>query len=241
MKDITIILPYYRAPKMLEIQVNTILQYPDSVKVIVVDDGSPEPAFPILQGIDRVSLYRIEDDIPWNREGARNLGAKEAKTEWIIHMDIDHILPPECVQNLFSTEINEKNWYRFKRFRVGFADDTRKKDSIPDDMAYGEVKPHIDSYLCTKKLYWDAGGYNEEYSGCLGGGGPFLKQLRKTSGKEALLFPGDVRLEVYTRSMAKDSSVWDLSRDNTEFKKRRKIFGIEKAINPLRFNWHRLQ
>lgn len=226
---------------MLEIQAKNILQYPDNVKVIVVDDCSPEPAFPILQGIDRVSLYRIEDDIPWNREGARNLGAMEAETEWIIHMDIDHILPPECIEALFSTEVDKKKWYRFKRFRVGLADDTRKKDSIPDEQEYGEIKPHIDSYLCTKKLYWDAGGYNEEYSGCLGGGGPFLKQLAKTAGSAALIFPGDVRLEVYTRTKAKDASVWDLSRDKSEFRKRKRKFGIERAVNPLRFKWHQVQ
>jgi len=123
---------------------------------------------------------------------------------------------------------------------VGFADDTRKKDTIPDDQAYGAIKPHIDSYLCTKNLYWEAGGYNEEYSGCLGGGGPFLKRMAEVSGPAKVL-PENIYLEVYTRSVIKDASVWDLSRDKTEFKKRKKIFGHKKSEKCLNFDWHKVQ
>jgi len=239
MKKFSLIIPYYRSPLMLQKQLENVLEYMDDFDIIVVDDCSQEPAENIINKDHNIQLFRIDDDIPWNREGARNLGAFKANTEWIIHLDTDHILKKECADNLLNTSLDTNHWYRFPRYRNGKADDTRRKDAIPDDQEYGKIKPHIDSYLCTKELYMESGGYNEEYSGCLGGGGPFLKHLAKTGG-ESLLVPDNVYLEVYTKSNIKDASVCDLSRDKTEFKLRKKKFGTKKAINCLRFKYHQI-
>ena len=209
-------------------------------QIIVVDDCSPEPAEEIFELNTPVRLYRIDDDIPWNREGARNLGTTMAETKWIVHVDIDHVLQPQCAWRLYERNFSDNHWYRFKRFRVGKADDTRKKDAIPDDQEYGPIKPHIDSYLCTKEMYWKAGGYNEDYSGCLGGGGQFLKIMKKMIG-EAKLLPEDIYLEVFTRDRVLDASISDLSRDKTEFKRRKNLIGLRKAENPLRFKWHQVR
>ena len=244
--NITLIIPYYRAPLMLEKQLEVIRSYPSEYRVIIVDDCSLEPAenvlaeYPHIHGRPPgIDLYRIDTDIPWNREGARNLGVHLAETPWIIHIDIDHILNPHSAEALLEKDLHPAKWYRFPRFRVGRSDDTRKKDAIPDDQEYGPVKPHIDSYLCTKALYWDAGGYNEDYSGTLGGGGPFLKRMADVGGDPILL--DDVSLEVYTRSMVPDASVSDLSRDKTEFKRRKRGVGKRKGENPLRFKWRKIE
>lgn len=245
MRKITLILPYYRSPLMLLQHLQVIEDYPPWIWTVVIDDCSKEPASEIVQKGDPVSLYRIDTDIPWNREGARNLGAHVAKTDWIIQIDIDHVLPAKCADSLLDfilavEFIGKCRWYRFPRFRVGKADETRKKDAIPQDQEYGQIKPHIDSYLCTKELYWKVGGYNEDYSGCLGGGGQFLKLMKLVAGEPELL-PEDVYLEVHTRYSVPDASVDDLSRDKTEFKRRRKLYGSKRAENPLRFKWHMVQ
>jgi len=237
---ISIIIPYYNAPLMLGRQLQEARQYPGAYEVVIVDDCGSPPAATIVSANDRVKVYRIQEDIPWNREGARNLGAVVAVAEWILHVDIDHVLPVRCAERLLEHKLRSSRWYRFPRWRVGRADDTRKKDDIPDDQEYGQIKPHIDSYLCRKELYWRAGGYNEDYSGCLGGGGPFLKILTREGGTP-LLLPPDIYLEVYTRSQFKDASVADLSRDKEEFKRRRGKIGVyTKAHNPLRFKWQRV-
>jgi hypothetical protein len=231
---------------MLRKQLEAILEYPITFNVVIVDDCSPEPAEEIVDWRDGlVSLYRIDDDIPWNREGARNLGAHVAETDWIIQTDIDHVLPADCVDQLLDyllavEFLGENHWYRFPRFRVGKADETRMKDAIPRSQEYGPIKPHIDSYLCTRDMYWRAGGYNEDYSGCLGGGGQFLKMM-KLIGGEPVLLPDDIYLEVHTRHSVSDASVSDLSRDKAEFRKRRNKIGLKKAENPLRFKWHKIQ
>lgn len=251
MKALTMIVPYYRNPEMLKKQIEVWNQYPAWVlgllKIIVVDDGSPEPAQPIIEELasehvrKRLSLYRILVDIPWNRHGARNLAAKEADTEWILQIDIDHVLIAEAAQALLGFEPDPLCWYRLPRWRWGKADETRRKDHIPDDLEFGEIHPHTDSYLCTKALYWDAGGYDEDFCGVLGGGMRFVKLLGEMS--TMLLTPSEAHLVVVTRDKVADASDLTLSRDTSKYRllcKEKDINGPRlKGQNPIRFPWER--
>lgn len=242
---LTLIVPYYRNPRMLERQLQEWELYPPELQIVVVDDGSPEPAGEVLRKAnvllhERLRLFRIKVDIPWNRGGARNLGAHVAQTQWIVHIDIDHVLPAESAWRLLDFEAKEDAWYRFPRWRKGRADATRRKDRIPPEQEFGEIHPHVDSYLCTRELYWRVGGYDEDYSGCLGGGNPFLKQL--TAAAELRILPADIHLHVYTRTEVSDASDLTLSRDSAEYTRRRRMkemSGRTKPVNPLRFPWER--
>lgn len=240
----TLVVPYYRNPGMLSEQIRAWEAYPVAVRVILVDDGSPEPAAPIVSAAAstalraRLGLYRIQVDIPWNRGGARNLGAQEAKTDWLVHLDIDHVLCAESAARLLEFRPDPKCWYRFDRYRNGCADETRQKDAIPRQAIHGKIHPHMDSYLCSREMYWKAGGYDEDYSGCLGGGSPFLKQLARVG--TPTMAPSDVSLTVYTRSIVEDASDRTLSRDRTEYarrKKRKEAAGKTRAERPIRFPW----
>lgn len=245
--EITLVVPYYNNPAMLAVQADAWLHYPEGLRVVVVDDGSAlAPAEGVLepqrQALERnVALYRVEQDIPWNRGGARNLGAHVAGTEWVLHVDIDHLLTPACAAVLMVAKLDARHWYRFQRFRNGRADATRRKDAIPDDMPWGPVKPHGDSYLVPRALYWQVGGYDEDYSGCLGGGSPFLKQLEAAA--PVRMAPLEVSLQVFTRDTCPDASDTTLGRDTSEYTRRRKakeLAGRTKAKNPLRFSWRRV-
>lgn len=227
---------------MLDLQIGTWERYSNRAKAlidfVVIDDASPEP----VKVPEWVRLYRIHEDIPWNRSGARNLGVHVAETAWILHADTDHVLPPECADELLDVSLDPKYWYRFPRYRVGKADETRKKDLIPDDLEFGRIKEHIDSYICTKDLYWKAGGYNEAFSGCLGGGSPFLAELSQVG--ECKILPEGVNLHVYTRHVIQDASVFTLDRGTSEYARRRdelRKAGQIKGSNPLRFEWSRIQ
>jgi hypothetical protein len=239
----SLIVPYYRNPVMLRHQLQAWEAYPAEVSFMLVDDGSPEPAAEVVKAHAspllrrRISLYRIGVDIPWNRGGARNLGTQQAPADWIVHVDIDHVLPAAFARRLLEFDADPAHWYRFERFRVGRADDTRKKDKIADDVEFGKIHPHIDSYLCTREMYWRAGGYNEDFSGCLGGGTDFLKRMEKIAAPE--LVPEPIHLLVFTRSVAPDASDHTLSRDRTRGKAlARKIAG-RKPTSHIRFPWKR--
>jgi glycosyl transferase family 2 len=242
---LTLIKPFYRNCAMLAEQVRNWNAFPSDVRVILVDDGSPEPAYPIVKEnataelMGRLELYRIDVDIPWNRGGARNLGTQQANTDWIVHADIDHMLRPECAARLLEFKADPASWYRFPRLRKGAADETRRKDALPPGQAYGRIHPHIDSYLCTRAMYWRAGGYNEDFSGCLGGGSPFLQMLEREA--KPVLLPEDIFLEVYTRHTVKDASDFSLSRDTDEFRRRKAKLGSDlRGKNPIRFPWRRV-
>jgi len=214
----TLIVPYYRNPAMLIRQVEEWNTYGDNVDVICVDDGSPEPAEPIVSHTSNpnVRLLRIEKDIPWNRGGARNLGALQAKTDWILHVDVDHVLPFTTAEALAGFDPSDGEWYRFFRYRVGKADFTRKKDDLPDDCKFGKIKPHMDSYLCLRNTYMRLGGYDEDYSGGLGGGTPFVRELQNAS--KMVDLPEPYSLHVYTTDSIRDASDIHLSRDTSRFK-----------------------
>lgn len=244
---ISIIIPYYRNPLMLAEQLFTWNRYPSGFRFIIVDDGSPEPAAEIVtreastRTLECLELYRIEVDIPWNRGGARNLGAEVAQTPWLVQVDIDHVMPPDAAIELLGFRPDPRRWYRFSRYRKGRADATRKKDKISPEETFGQIHPHVDSYLCTRELYWRVGGYDEDYSGCLGGGNPFLKQLERAA--EVDLAPPEIHLHVYARDAIADASDTTLSRSSEEYSRRRRekeSSGRTRAVNPLRFPWARV-
>lgn len=254
-QGVTLIVPFYNQHYMLMEQINNWMQYgeaTDFFDFIIVDDGSEKPAtehMTVAQHSwcmrNQVKIFRIREDIPWNRGEARNIGAKEALTNWIFHMDTDHVLAPDPAKNfarwaseLYVADMYE--WFRFRRFRIGAADHTRNKDKIPREAAHGEIKPHIDSYLCTKSLYWRVGGYDLDYSGCLGGGSPFLAQMTAVS--EPRQAPDSVYLNCYTTNAVKDASA-DLDRDTSEYKRRKaekQRLGFTKSINPVRRSYGRI-
>lgn len=244
MDRLTIVATYYRQPRMLAKQLETWASYGDEVlsrlKFIVVDDGSPEPAKDVIKGappsvLGRLDLYRIRQDIPWNYHGARNLGCHVAPDGWILRIDLDHVLPKESAERLLRFEPDEKAWYVFPRWRVGKADDTRRKDKIPEDQEFGQIHPHIDSILLTRNLYWQAGGYDEDYAGSLGGATQFLKILETKGSREVM--PSDICLHVYTRHVIPDASIVTLSRDPAKYRVLRSIYGLKPPANPLRFDW----
>ena len=244
---ITLILPYYEQPRMLVEQLAVIREYPEGLQVIVVDDGSPRPAADYIHPSDwpQISLYRIDEDIPWNREEARNLGAYVAESKWIIQADIDHILRPSCARDLLKLRLDPARWYRFPRFRRGRADRTRRKDSIPDGQSYGRIKPHQDSYLITRRMFLSS-PYDERYAGCLGGGTPFLRRMTDRYGEPSLLpcgvlnpEPLDIYLEVLTEDVVPDASV-QLNRDRTEYAGRRALIADGPPEEILCHPWHRV-
>jgi hypothetical protein len=215
--SLTLALSYYRQPKMLARHVEEWNKYEGTLPILLGDDCSPEPALPIVvkyasrATLSALQVYRTEVDRPWCREFVRNLLSRMAVTPWILHADLDHLLPIESLQLLRKTPLPSKHWFRFRRIRIGKADETRRKDKIPPDCERGEIHEHVDSYLCKVKHYWNVGGYNESFCGVLGGGNEFLRRFHAMY--PSMQVPGDVFLHVYTRSVVNDASDLHCSRD----------------------------
>lgn len=231
----TLCLPYYENPGMLRRQLACWGAYGPEARaamdVIVVDDGSPRsPALEVLAGFGGLALrlYRINENIPWNQHGARNLAAKAAGKgdRWLLMTDMDHLLEPDQAAALAQLKPRPDRHYVFDRI------------SLPGRVAY---KRHCNSFLVTREAYWQAGGYDEDYCGSYGGDGPFLRALRAVAPEAQCA----ARLVRVPREVQADASTTDWDRTGPlkdEYRARQKAknkAGRDRPENPLRFTWSR--
>lgn len=196
-KPVTLIVPYYQNAKFLETQAAVWRTYPKGVSIVVVDDGSPEPAR-IPSGLDAVvRLFRIEQDVPWNWLAARNIGAHHAADGWLLLTDMDHVVPVETMCAVLHGQHDPKVVYGFlRREHTG-----------------AEIPPHSASFLMTRQMFWTIGGYDEALSGHYGTDGIYRKEIRKHAPIQILSdvlvryeFVDDSSTSAYQRKMPKDTA-----------------------------------
>lgn len=248
---LTLIYPYFNAPLMLQAQLFNWLVVPEKWKrfltVILVDDCSLEkPALPVIETMGKLGfdfrLYRVKDDIMWNQHGARNLGVKEApEGNWLFLSDIDHTLPAHVIVSLMERMLDKNTFYTLKRLTaVRNSPDTVKYELMLDSQS--RPKPHPNTFLVTKNVFWKAGGYDEDYCGCYGGDGPFRKWLDR-SAKHIHL--EDAHVVRWSRDLIPDASLQPEIRERYKplYKPRFNAKGGGNAPKPktwVRFQWERL-
>src|SRR5262245_2236845 len=111
---------YYENSGQLQRQYELLRTMPELVKqnvhVIVVDDCSEQkPAFRGKIGMP-CTVFRIKPPkVPWNQDTARNIGAHNAVTKWVLLTDMDHMVPVGTWQALISTAYQPEKIYKFSR------------------------------------------------------------------------------------------------------------------------------
>lgn len=175
------VLPYYVNPGMLAEQQKVWAAYPVDLRarlhVVVVDDCSPKAGrahkkLVAIDGLGSLRIYRLLEKKRWNWLAARNLGAKLATTDWLLLTDIDHVLPVETLSRLLDGDLEPSCVYRFSRVTA------TTTWPYPLDVC-APYKPHNDTWLLTKDLFFDprVGGYDERLSGCYGTSGEFKDRV----------------------------------------------------------------
>ena len=160
MSDITICLLYYDEPEGLSYHYEEMqLAIDEGLSYTIIDDGSSK--FPIETFLPKipneVSIYRINEDYPWNIPGARNLAALVSKTEWFVHLDCDLVFDHAALIQLKKLNLFKNQFYSFGR----------------NGLKAG--KPTAGTLLLNKKEFWASGGYNEFFRGSYGYNDPYLK------------------------------------------------------------------
>lgn len=235
----TFIYPYYENPRMLAAQVENWNRYSEDlrsrIRVVLIDDCSRRsPAEPIFRLCQlQKELYRITTNIPWNQHGARNLGATMAPHDrcadpWMLLCDIDMMLTADMATRLLLTRHDAPNHYTFDR-------------NYPNHPALNRYA--LNMFSVKHSVYWQAGGYDEDYCGLYGGDVPFVQQLRRISPRVHL---NGVTLTAYLPSEIDDANTQDFSRTGVyrttylKILKRKQLTGNETARNSLRFSWQRI-
>lgn len=154
---LTYITTYYNNPELLERALDVMFECPDDrFKMIVVDDASSVSPEEMIRSLndDRISLFRITKDIGFNSHGGRNLAMLQSTTEWNLLIDIDYKI--HGINKLFQhvcEDLYEVDCPHF--FAV----------SHPFDGRHTPFRASINDFLVTKKVFWDAGGYDPEFFG----------------------------------------------------------------------------
>lgn len=184
MNKITIVMAYYMNPSMLEKQAEFFSAYPDDLKpylqLIVTDDGSPtKPAKHCDIGFP-FELYRMKQDIRWNQDACRNVGAHHAKHPWLLLCDMDHLIPAETIRALVEDrchmrDINPEIETSFDASRI-------YKFERKDWPNLEYKKPHPNTWFVTHKRYWRAGGYDERFAGYYGTDAEFRDRMHTQCG-----------------------------------------------------------
>lgn len=205
-KRVTLVLPYYCNPQFLRQQLAWWGTYPEHLKalfsVILVDDGSPSPAWDVLTQCSPlpVSLrhFRIDVDVRWNWLAARNIGAHHAEPGWLLLTDMDHVLPESTLDALVFGQHDASKIYGFSRIEhTGEA-----------------LAPHPNSWFLTRDMFWQMGGYDETLSGHYGTDGEIRIRIAATAPLQILRdrlvrheYQGDSSTTAYQRKQPVDAKV----------------------------------
>lgn len=241
MRALTFIYTYYDNPNMLRRQINEWRQYPDEYKqaihFMIIDDGSEKvPALPIIQALGQeeglginLSLYRVLENIPWNMDGARNLGMKNAQTEWAFLCDIDHLVPVKSLTGMFGMPFKPMQTYM-------------PIQELTDGTSLERVHPN--TWLIRVEDYWSMGGYDEDMVGHYGTDGNFSRLMRAHGIKQVT---SDAwRTVVYRTEDIEDANTKDWGRKQTKWALKynkplwKKVQGPPYIpVDPIRFKWER--
>jgi hypothetical protein len=196
---ISLIYAYYNNPLMLQGQYEVWASYPSDIKskieLLIIDDGSfsaKDVTRP--EGLPSIRIFEIQEDIPWNQDAARNIGAKEARFPWLIMSDMDHVFPASVIEGALARikKIDLMDVGVFNRHRM---------DDVP-------LRPAPNVYLINRDTFWSVGGYDERLRGYYGTDVPYRKRLYEFCRKVGM--PGCVM--VYMPAQIPDCATRSLSR-----------------------------
>lgn len=207
---LTLVMAVYGQPEMLAEQVRVISGYRKEVreklKVIVVDDhGTPPAEIPDeARELCEWHLFRIEDDIPWNQMGARNLGMHHAEGVCVM-LDPDMVISPEKIDDFLRTasRLSPGDVVHFGLKEVG-----RKGSKI------NMTSPN--TWMIHAQDFWKINGYDEDYAGHKGWSDVQLLAILR--GHYRLLPRRDLWVLFYNNQHFHDAQVVTLNRD-TAFNK----------------------
>jgi glycosyltransferase involved in cell wall biosynthesis len=105
MSLISVIIPVYNSELYVQKAIDSVLQQPDGIEIVIVDDGSIDTTLSICKKManDNANIIIVQhpDKKNHGRSASRNLGIKNAKGKYIAFLDADDYYLP----NRFANDI----------------------------------------------------------------------------------------------------------------------------------------
>jgi glycosyltransferase involved in cell wall biosynthesis len=167
---LSVIIPSYDQPEMCAVHVRECMNgtvIPD--EIIVVNDHGPEELKEMLQKLDKktkIVYAYINEDIPWNYTGARNLGVWLSRGELLSIEDCDNIPSQFAYEKGLqymkkNPSIDKMNYGR--RIKVSIDDVLNK--SAKEWKSLGGRKAHRDTAIYRRDAYLLTKGCDERFAG----------------------------------------------------------------------------
>lgn len=104
---ISVIVPVYNVEKYVEECLASVInQTYENLEILVIDDGSTDKSYDVCLKIaktdSRIKLFHVENN---GVSSARNLGIKYASGKYLVFLDSDDYIEPECYENLYNNLI----------------------------------------------------------------------------------------------------------------------------------------
>lgn len=189
----------------------------DQVHFVFVDDGSPIPVEIHSDTNLHYTWIRIEDNIPWNQGGARNIGVEHAKSERIILTDLDIVFPENLLLQLLNFYPPQHSIFKFKTVSN-----------------LKMIEPHFNVFLMWKDTFLRTKGVDEAFSGHYGHDDVFFYFLNKALGVKFYLhsYSNIVHREHKEKKDKQHNTlVRDMTFNQLLFEEKMKL--MKNASNPL--------
>lgn len=163
---------YYNSKEIMERIFNWYLKIDPDGHVFdytVIDDGSQKIPITDCDVPDHWTVLRIDEDLGWNNEGARNCLMRDTSNMWNLMMDSDWVITKRCIDRI------QRQLIWLDREFVFFP---------------GNFGPKVgrNSYLASKDEFWKRGGYDQTCIGYHGVDYSFLRHNKKYDYSELFWF-----------------------------------------------------
>ncbi len=152
MPKVSIIVPVYNAKKFIkECLVNCMTQTLEDIEIIVVDDKSTDNTVEIVKAImkedSRIKLIELDTN---HRQGyARNIAVEQAKSDYILFLDVDDAFTRDCAESLYNKIIADEADMTVCKFAT-IDDNTGKVDYKHEFQNYADLPKEFHNGFCYK-------------------------------------------------------------------------------------------
>ena len=145
---ISIIIPMYNVAHFLPTCVQSVIDQhmkKHSFEVLMIDDGSPDESRSVAEGLaEKHTFIKVFSQKNKGLGGARNLGIKNAKGNYLIFLDADDVLIAEAIPDLLR--ISQDNDLDILEFGANQMDESGKVLATIAQSTAGEMYPGIAYY-----------------------------------------------------------------------------------------------
>jgi len=214
-------------------------------EIVVVNDGGSPDLLDMLKEIPhphaKMIYARVTEDIPWNQQGARNLGVWLSTGSLLAMEDNDHIPDKNFYRESSTILANKEKGYIVPRVRaVVELDDIKNKPQEDWRILKTRGKAIIIS-MCRRELMIDTKGYDEDFSGRYGWEIPEWEARIKEAGAEIICNGRYFTIHnAYSRMEDREHDGRQFKMDPINYHHSRRSMRNKRTQNPggiLRFNY----